>query len=210
MTVFIVFRRGYYLLRLASGLVPFLPLKSLVMRWSAPHWIQCALYFTVPCTSGCRLCKYSQATQRKSYHVLTVRADDVEGVRAMVDEVFEKPEAWLFLELPGVNESRARAFFDHIQQVATYNFPGFLYNFLPWPFGTRHGVQADNNWKEAKSFFCSEMLTAFVQTHGFDMKLTPCLVTPQLLLSSLIQHHPQLAGKQKVLIKGALVAATVC
>jgi hypothetical protein len=232
MTVYALFRRGNYLFALLAGLVlggssssssnerqeaRRARLRRLAAWFGRESWMESALYFTSACSGGgCALCRVNAGGRRltrRTHHVMTVRIDATHGVRALVDEEFEKPEAWLFVELSAVRESEARAFFDYIaKHVTGYNAAGYMYNFLPC--GPSIGVQADNNWRSATRFFCSEMLTAFVQTHRYPMGLVPCKTTPQQLLVALLTSFPVLVSKQFVLNPGpgdkyALVAARV-
>lgn len=182
MTVFVVVRRGNWL----RNILPWVAGKCGSVRNSS--WMSCALFFTARCTqqpSSCPLCKRSTLPlQRRVYHTLFLHVDAVHGVRALVDEPFAKTSVWMFIKLARVGDSQALNFFHHVSGM-NYNFRGITLNFLPL-LGLAVGVQRDNDMTDTTSVFCSEAITAFVQANGYDMGLTPCLTTPQMLVNALL------------------------
>lgn len=198
MTVYAVFRRGNFLYALLLALLPawLTPEDGWVRRFvrslTRDTWMACSLQSTAPCSRGvgrsCEFCTLHGSAGGRRYHVLTVTADDENEVRAVVDASFPKPEAWLFVRLDRVSEASAQAFFREVVAGKGFNF-NRLYNFVPC-CGT-HGLR-DNNHRHAGTFFCSEMLTAFVQANGYDMGLVPCKTSPQMLAVELIARFPEL------------------
>ena len=183
MTVFVVVRRGNWM----RNIVPWLAARC-GSRVHGASWMSCALVFTMRCTqqpASCPLCKRSPIPlQRRVYHTLFLHVDAVHGVRALVDEPFIKTDVWMFIKLARVGDSQALTFFHHVSGM-NYNFRGITLNFLPL-LGFAVGVQRDNDMTDTTSVFCSEALTAFVQANGYDMGLTPCLTTPQMLVNALL------------------------
>jgi len=204
---YIAFRRGNWPLLIASCFVPGAWMargtwcRTLIQSVGSPSWMSCGLMFTQPCTRDrgkCAMCQVSQDKKHsRTYHTLTVTANgEQDGVLTLVDAPFENPDAWLFVKVPDIKGGDAFKFWKSTQVAdATYNRRGLVFNFMPaWMrlcSGPR-GVQADNDISRSQSFFCSEMICAFLQTHGYPMGLTPCTTTPQMLLASLIKTHPQL------------------
>lgn len=192
MTVYVAFRRGNYFYAAALAILwkRVVPagglLRRLLRAVVRDTWMESALYFTSPCTGrACTLCAVNGVRPATGYHYLTVSATPQNGVRALVDQRFDKPDAWLFMRMDGVGENDCLRFFREVGHGRTYNARGARVNFLPCCGNV--GLR-DNNWQAAPSFFCSEMLTAFLQSHGYDMGLQPCKVTPQRLAVSLVER----------------------
>lgn len=197
MVVYIAFRRGTWVHRL---LAPFAPtaVRHALSSLASLTWVQCMLVFTVRCVpEKCTYCKRSASPsvdyiqQTRKCHLLTVAVDEY-GLHAGVDIAFDKNEAWMFLKLPKVMDSDALSFWRARDAgPKAYNVEGGLFNFMPWWIrlgGETVGIKADNDIANAKSFFCSELLTAFVQLNKYPLGLTPCETTPQQLLDALVSH----------------------
>jgi len=208
MVVYVGFRRGNWAYRTVA---PFLPFKSDVVRkvlCAMVHdsWMQCALVFTTACSQnqGCAFCPHSEAkanlpkVKKRKYHLLTIRLDDeADGVVTGVDSDFDKADAWVLIRLADITDRQAAAFWQS-RSVGdkTYNTTGLLYNFMPWwvRLGDTVGVKADNDITRARGFFCSEMITAFLQQHKpyAQLGLVPCETTPQQLYDALSEvSHAQ-------------------
>jgi hypothetical protein len=216
MTVYIAFRRGNWLYRFASALWWFGGRGALqrLCRWlQADSWMECSLYFSVQCVKDpyCLLCSKSRGFRPgdgSNYHYLSVSADAQNGVRALVDAPFAKPEAWVLLRMPLVTDGEARSFFDCIgPKRCGYNEAGAVVNFFPLPCAPSVGVGADNRWQDSQAFFCSELLTAFLQSlsspSGSKLRealaLTPRMTTPQLLMARLLECFPDLREQHYII-----------
>jgi len=196
MVVYVGFRRGNWLYRMAAPLLPFVP-KAWIRSVVADSWMQCALLFTCPCAGvQCTYCPHSPkaskgVAQARKYHMLTIRMDDEQnGIVTGVDVEVDKPDAWVLVRVANISDTQAMAFWQS-QSDKEYNTEGMLFNFLPsWirMGGGTVGVKATND--PARGFFCSEMVTVFLQKHkGYtNLGLVPCETTPQQLYDALVVH----------------------
>jgi hypothetical protein len=226
MTVFVAFRRGNWLYRMLRGF--WQPSSAMttsrwarLTRWIShatqpDSWMECALYYKAACgastnPAGCAFCRRKllntpgPTALAQHPHLIAVSVDPHRGVCLEIDKRLEKgSEAWMFLHLSSLSDQQAADFTRAVQArqdiAPKYNMRGILYNLLP--FGHNYGVQLDCDWRNqatAHGFFCSELITTFLQTHGFErMGLVPCQTTPQQLLSRLLAAYPALARTQQL------------
>lgn len=196
MVVYIAFRRGNWLYRLAAGLVPSVlarPARHLV----ADSWMRCALWFSTKCATGgpCRYCRHScskQTARKRGYHLVQLELDasaDSSPLVTTVDAPVDKPEAYLLLKV-NVPDTVAAAFWTERKRAASvYNATGLMFNFMPWwvRLGPPVGIRSAAEIHTASSFFCSELLTAFLlnQPAYAHLGLVPCCTTPQQLFDAL-------------------------
>lgn len=201
MTVYVLWRRGNCATRtvgaflLPRWLVPKGGCVWRLLRYMTPDsWMQTSLYFTVTCTgSGCSWCAQLSRCRGRPipFHHLTVHTDPDEGVLAIVDEVFDKREAYVLVELPRMTQQSALAFFYEMTHTKrAYNAEGATYNFLPWPMRREVGLDLGDKLSNAKALFCSEMITAWLQKDpdygSYLTHLVPCRTTPQMLYDALL------------------------
>lgn len=204
MTCWIALRRGSWWLRMAVEIVfKWEWLYALIRATGAISWMHSALIFTHQCGAGsngsnqtCSLCLRTTPGAR-SYHTMMLSTDPARGVQAMIDSKFERPEVWMFVRLAGISDQQALAFWQKVNRKG-FNQRGMWVNFLPC---TRRpvGIQADNDIDVADSVLCSEMITAFLQSNGYPMNLTPCTTTPQLMLNTLLDAYPKLRTEQYII-----------
>ncbi len=225
MPCYLLFRRGNWLYRVVAPMVPASVtgsgsiLQSLTSTLTRDSWMSCALLFTMKCTATpttkCPLCEATKKKEKRPYHLLTIRVDeDLDGLLTTIDEPYEKLDAWLFLLLPAIEEVTAFKFWRECNAIdCPYNGEGLRANFLPaWMRCCRapQGIGADNDYRHARSFFCSELFAAFVQAHKYPgLGLMPCTTTPQQLLDALLLHYPSLRDNQFALRVGAKPQAKI-
>ena len=205
MTVYLCLRRGKWASRMmAIGMPCNNWLMRRLRRMGSASWMSCAVTFTQECRGGvdkqCEFCANPLSkpadAKKRGYHTLTLDANPEHGVQALVDQPLDdRPECFLWIELPAVTNAAALKFFKLTSDLK-YNYGGFVYNFMTWPWGRSNGVQADCDVSRVKRVFCSEAICAFLQVSGYAMDLVPCTTTPQQLAEALVYRYPALVKLQ--------------
>jgi hypothetical protein len=116
MTVTLLLRRGNWGYRavvsaLSSWLLPEW-LRTYARTAGTDSWMASTLLYTAPCTGpACELCHANATTAApppSGIHRLTATSAEGVGVRVLIDEVFDKCDAYLAVKLVGVHELDAR------------------------------------------------------------------------------------------------------
>lgn len=213
--VYLAQLRGNWLNRAVLGMLPHswrgAGLRWLLPRLAADSWMTCMLMYYVRCGKSdggrCEMCAVSPLTLPShlvDVHQVTLQMDGMHAVRRFVDKPFEDRDAWLFVRLNQVTHMQADTFARAMDDKAV-NQAGVVGNFL----GTGRdwlcrraksvGIQTSEEVWDAPALFCSEMMCAFLHLHKYELDLVPSAVTPQMLVSALLQAHPVLASQLFVL-----------
>ncbi len=200
MVVMVGFRRAKWFYRFSREILGWIPGVNTWLRnhqgiFGPDVWYLTALFFSQPCGGkNCKWCPKRDETlpvhTKNTPHMIKMTSTDElnKGVHATVDCPLDKAEAWVFIKLNS-NENRAHTFFMD-EGHKGYNGRGAVFSQLGI---CSRGVQSDLNTSVVSSFFCTELVSTFVQgCDGHQYKLAPCETTANDLFQRMNQTHPPL------------------